>query len=64
MKLAVLLPTFRHGASDAFDAAARAVDAGLDGVFAYDHLWPMGSPQRPSLAPFPLLAAIDRKSVV
>ncbi len=61
MKLGVLLPTFRNGARDAFDAASLAVDAGLDGVFAYDHLWPMGSPQRPSLAPFPLLAAIARR---
>ena len=61
MKLGVLLPTFRNGAIDAFDAAALAVDTGLNGVFAYDHLWPMGSPQRPSLAPFPLLAAIAER---
>jgi len=32
---------------------------GLDGVFCYDHLWPMGQPE-PPLAPFPLLAAIAR----
>lgn len=61
MKLGVLLPTFRNGARDAFDVASLAVDAGLDGVFAYDHLWPMGSPARPSLAPFPLLAAIAKR---
>ena len=58
MKLGVLLPTFRAGSEDALDAARVANDAGLDGVFAYDHLWPMGSPQRPSLAPFALLAAV------
>ena len=61
MKLGVLLPTFRDGAADAFSFAAHAVDAGVDGLFAYDHLWPMGSPTRPSLAPFPLLAAVARR---
>ncbi|MGC1419142.1 MAG: LLM class flavin-dependent oxidoreductase [Acidimicrobiales bacterium] len=58
MKLGVLLPTFRYGADDALARANEVAAAGLDGVFAYDHLWPMGSPQRPSLAPFPLLSAI------
>ncbi len=61
MKLGVLLPTFRNGAADAFAFAARAVEAGVDGLFAYDHLWPMGSPTRPSLAPFSLLAAVARR---
>jgi hypothetical protein len=61
MKLGVLLPTFRNGAADAFAFAERAVDAGVDGLFAYDHLWPMGSPTRPSLAPFPLLASVARR---
>jgi alkanesulfonate monooxygenase SsuD/methylene tetrahydromethanopterin reductase-like flavin-dependent oxidoreductase (luciferase family) len=60
MKLGVLLPTFRDNADDALAFAARAADAGLDGVFAYDHLWPMGSPTRPSLAPFPVLTAVVR----
>ena len=54
VKLGVLLPTFRNGAADALAFADRAVEAGLDGLFAYDHLWPMGSPTRPSLAPFPV----------
>lgn len=58
MRIGVLLPTFRRGANDAFAFAAEAADAGLDGAFAYDHLWPMGSPQRPSLAPFPLLGVV------
>jgi alkanesulfonate monooxygenase SsuD/methylene tetrahydromethanopterin reductase-like flavin-dependent oxidoreductase (luciferase family) len=58
VKLGVLLPTFRNGADDALARADEAAVAGLDGVFAYDHLWPMGSPERPSLAPFALLAAI------
>lgn len=61
MKLGVLLPTFRHGAEDALAYAASAAEAGIDGLFAYDHLWPMGSPKRPSLAPFALLAAVARR---
>ncbi|HEY5438033.1 MAG TPA: LLM class flavin-dependent oxidoreductase [Acidimicrobiales bacterium] len=61
MKLGVLLPTFRNGADDAFAFADQAAEAKLDGVFAYDHLWPMGSPTRPSLAPFALLALVARR---
>ena len=40
MKLGALLPTFRNGAADALAFADRAVEAGIDGLFAYDHLWP------------------------
>ena len=61
MKIGVLLPTFRRGAEDALDYAERAARAGLDGVFAYDHLWPMGTPTRPSLAPFGLLAVAAKR---
>jgi alkanesulfonate monooxygenase SsuD/methylene tetrahydromethanopterin reductase-like flavin-dependent oxidoreductase (luciferase family) len=58
VKRGVILPTFRDAAHDALDVARRCEEAGVDGVFAYDHLWPMGSPTRPSLAPFPVLAAV------
>ncbi len=58
----MLLPSFEVGASHALAVAAEADAQGLDGVFAYDHLWPMGSPQRPALAPFPLLAAVASAS--
>jgi alkanesulfonate monooxygenase SsuD/methylene tetrahydromethanopterin reductase-like flavin-dependent oxidoreductase (luciferase family) len=58
MKVGVILPTFSADASAALALAAEAERAGIDGVFAYDHIWPMGSPGRPALAPFPLLAAI------
>ncbi|HVA52229.1 MAG TPA: LLM class flavin-dependent oxidoreductase [Acidimicrobiales bacterium] len=61
MKIGVLLPTFRDDAQDAFAVAKEAERAGLDGVFAFDHLWPMGSPERPALAPFPVLAAISSR---
>jgi hypothetical protein len=58
VKLGVLLPTFREGPRDALLAAERAEEASLDGVFAFDHLWPIGERERPSLAPFPVLAAV------
>ncbi|HEY8081619.1 MAG TPA: LLM class flavin-dependent oxidoreductase [Acidimicrobiales bacterium] len=58
MRLGTLLPTFRDDPADALAAGARAMAAGLDGVFAYDHLWPMGSPERPALAPFEVLTAV------
>ena len=30
----------------------------MDGVFCYDHIWPLGQPERPALAPFPILGAL------
>ncbi|MCU1363436.1 MAG: flavin-dependent oxidoreductase, F420-dependent methylene-tetrahydromethanopterin reductase [Acidimicrobiaceae bacterium] len=60
MKVGVLLPTFRDTPHDAFRVAKRAEKSGLDGVFAFDHLWPIGEPERPALAPFPLLASVAR----
>jgi hypothetical protein len=42
--------------------AADAFAAGVDGVFCYDHLWPMGQPERPAMAPFPILATIASTS--
>jgi hypothetical protein len=58
MRTGVVLPTFRDTPEAAFDAAASAVAAGVDGVFCYDHIWPIGQPERPALAPFPLLGAL------
>ena len=62
MKVGVLLPTFRDSAHDALATAAEAASHSLDGVFAYDHLWPMGQPERPALAPFPVLAAVAART--
>ena len=61
MRLGILLPTFRSAPRDALAAADDAARRGLDGVFAYDHLWPMGSPERPALAPFEVLAAVAER---
>ncbi len=58
MRTGVVLPTFRETPDEAFAAAAQAVAAGVDGVFCYDHIWPLGQPHRPALAPFPVLGAL------
>jgi luciferase-like monooxygenase len=57
-RVGVMLPTFRDTPADAIAIAVEAERVGLDGVFVYDHLWPMGAPERPALATFPLLGAI------
>jgi hypothetical protein len=53
-----VLPLFQHTAEPAFAAATAAVAAGVDGLFCYDHIWPIGQPERPALAPFPILGAL------
>ncbi len=53
-----MLPTFRETPEDALRAADAAVAAGVDGLFCYDHIWPLGQPDRPALAPFPILGAL------
>jgi hypothetical protein len=58
IRTGVVLPTFREAPDDAFAAAETAIAAGVDGVFCYDHIWPLGEPDRPALAPFPLLGAL------
>jgi hypothetical protein len=58
MRTGVVLPTFRDTPDEAFAVAAAAVAAGVDGLFCYDHIWPIGQPERPALAPFPLLGAL------
>jgi glucokinase len=45
-------------ADQAFAVAHQALEAGVDGVFCYDHLWPIAQPDRPALAPFPILATL------
>ncbi len=58
MKVGITLPQFRHEAGTALDAARRAEQLGLDGVFCFDHLWPLGQPGRPALSSAPLLGAV------
>jgi alkanesulfonate monooxygenase SsuD/methylene tetrahydromethanopterin reductase-like flavin-dependent oxidoreductase (luciferase family) len=58
MKLGLSLPTFTADVGRPLDAARQAAADGFDGVFAVDHLFPPGSPERPSLEPFTLLAGV------
>jgi hypothetical protein len=58
MRIGVVLPSFRYGSEEAMATARAAEAAGIDAVFCFDHLWPMGQPERPALAPFPLLGAV------
>ncbi|HVC13867.1 MAG TPA: LLM class flavin-dependent oxidoreductase [Acidimicrobiales bacterium] len=62
MRTGLLLPIFQDDARRALDAARRAEDAGVDGVFCYDHVWPMGQPGRPALAPFPVLSLVATRT--
>jgi len=58
MLLGVTLPQFRHDAGAAIATARRAEAAGLDGVFVFDHLWPLGQRMRPALHSLTLLGAL------
>ncbi len=58
MRLGVTLPQFRTDPSPALAVARSAEDAGLDGVFVFDHLWPLGRPDRPALHSYELLGAV------
>lgn len=58
MKVGVTLPQFRDDADVALAAAVEAEESGLEGVFCFDHLWPMGQPGRPALSSGPLLGAL------
>jgi hypothetical protein len=58
LKVGVTLPQFRHDGEAAVAVARRAEAAGLDGVFVFDHLWPIGQRMRPALHGPTLLGAL------
>ena len=58
MHVGISLPQFRHDAEPAIRVARRAEAAGLDGVFVFDHLWPIGQRMRPALHSTTLLGAL------
>ncbi|HVF76356.1 MAG TPA: LLM class flavin-dependent oxidoreductase [Acidimicrobiales bacterium] len=58
MKVGITLPQFRDDAETAIETAKLAEAAGLDGVFVFDHLWPIGRPDRPALHSIALLGAL------
>lgn len=58
MRIGITLPSFSADAGAVIDTARAAEKAGIHGVFAFDHLWPTGSPLRPALAAYPIVAAV------
>lgn len=58
MKVGTTLPQFRPEVEPAIAAAKRAERLGLDGVFVFDHLWPIGNPDGTVLHAHTLLAAL------
>ncbi len=63
LKIGVTVPTFTVDRDLALRASAVAEAGGVDGVFAFDHLWPMGSPGRPAMWSFGVLGAIAATTV-
>ena len=57
MKVGITLPTFERTANPALVAAREAEDAGIDGVFVFDHIWPGDGRSRPALSMYPVLGA-------
>jgi hypothetical protein len=67
VRVGITVPQFRTDAEAALEVARRAEAVGLDGVFVFDHLWPLGRPDRPALHSLPLvgaLVAVTRRLVV
>jgi hypothetical protein len=58
LKVGVTLPQFVDDPSLALNAAVRAEQLGLDGLFCFDHLWPIGQRGRPAISMPPLLGAV------
>jgi alkanesulfonate monooxygenase SsuD/methylene tetrahydromethanopterin reductase-like flavin-dependent oxidoreductase (luciferase family) len=58
VRLGVTLPQFRDEAETAVSVAKRAEAAGIDGLFVFDHLWPLRQPERPALYSLALLGAL------
>ncbi|MGH9226437.1 MAG: LLM class flavin-dependent oxidoreductase [Acidimicrobiales bacterium] len=58
VKVGICLPQFRDEAEPSIRVALQAEAVGLDGVFAFDHLWPLGRPDRPALHGQSLLGAL------
>jgi alkanesulfonate monooxygenase SsuD/methylene tetrahydromethanopterin reductase-like flavin-dependent oxidoreductase (luciferase family) len=56
--LGLTLPQFSADSGPALAAVRDARRLGFGGVFVFDHLWPLGQPQRPALEGWTLLAAV------
>ena len=58
VRVGITLPQFGEDPEPALSVARRAEGAGLDGVFVFDHMWPLGQPDRPALYSLALLGAL------
>ena len=58
MRIGTTLPQFRADGEMAIEAARAAEDVGLDGVFVFDHMWPIGNRDGEVLQSFSLIAAL------
>ena len=58
MKVGLIVDIFQGSFNDICHKAQEAEQAGLDGVFCYDHLWPIGHPGMPAMSCFPVLGAL------
>jgi len=58
VKVGLVAPVFARDPGAALRVAHEADESGIDGVFSYDHLFPIQSPERPALAALPMLAAM------
>lgn len=62
MRLGLTLPTFSRDAAALLERAEAAEAAGVHGLFCFDHLWPLGHPERPSFALYPVLGAVAART--
>jgi len=62
LRIGITLPAFAHTGEPAFAVAEAAEAGGLDGVFALNHLWPIGSRGRPALWMWPVLGAVAART--
>jgi alkanesulfonate monooxygenase SsuD/methylene tetrahydromethanopterin reductase-like flavin-dependent oxidoreductase (luciferase family) len=62
VRVGTTLPQFRADPEPALAAATRAEALGLDGVFVFDHLWPLGKPDGAVLQAYPLLGALAEET--
>lgn len=56
--LAVTLPQFRSDSRDTIRALEDSYHLGYSGGFLFDHLWPLGQPDRPAMECWTVLAAL------
>lgn len=58
MKIGLVVPQFVDDPAITLRFALAAEEAGVDGVFVFDHLWPFGKTSGPAVSAMPMLSAI------